>query len=154
MRRGLIALVCATAINCAVLPASAAWKEPCPAQTEGVADKKFKPGQVWSYTTRPGEPASTVIILRVDSQVKLGTIVHVRVEGLQAHNPRGELVPVVQHMPFTRDAMLASVDRLLKSDQPLPTLDGLERWQADCGGVYTISVSRAVDVMEKTLNAP
>jgi hypothetical protein len=154
MRRRLIALACATAISCAALPALAAWKEPCPALTEGVADKKFKPGQVWSYTTRPGEPSSTLIILRVDSQVKLGTIVHVRVEGLQAHNPRGELVPVVEHMPFSRDAMLASVDRLLRSNQPLPTLEGLQRWQADCGGIYTISVSRAVDVMEKTLNRP
>ena len=86
MRRRLIALGCAMGISYAALPASAARKEPCPAQTEGVADKKFKPGQVWSYTTRPGEPASTVIILRVDYQVKLGTIVHVRVEGLQSHN--------------------------------------------------------------------
>ena len=56
--------------------------------------------------------------------------------------------------PALARAMLASVDHLLKSDQPLPTLEGLKRWQADCGGVYTISVGRAADVMEKTLNAP
>jgi hypothetical protein len=57
-------------------------------------------------------------------------------------------------MPFTRDAMLLSVDHLLKSNQPLPTLEGLNRWRSDCGGVYTISVRDAVEVMEKTLNAP
>jgi hypothetical protein len=123
------------AICCAISPASARSKDPCPALTEGVSDKKFKPGQVWSYETRPGESASTFTILRIDSSEKIGIIIHVRVDGLLAHNPHGDVVPSVEHMPFTRDAMLASVDRLLKSDQPLPTLEGLERWKADCGGV-------------------
>lgn len=109
---------------------------------------------MWTYQTKPGESASTVTILRVDSSEKLGIIIQVRVDGLLAHNPRGDVVPSVEHMPFTRDAMLGSIDRLLRSDQPLPTLVGLERWQADCGGIYTISLSRAVDVMEKTLNRP
>lgn len=134
-------------------PPLTAQKRPCPAVTQNVVDKKFKAGQVWSYETRPGESASTVTILRIDSMKEIGIVIHVRVDGLLAHNPRGDVVPQVEHMPFTRDAMLASVDHLLKSDQPLPTLEGLQRWQADCGGVYTISVSRAVDVMEKTLNA-
>ena len=129
-------------------------KKPCPALETSVADPKFRPGQVWTYQSRPGETASTLTILRVDSSKKLGVIVHVRVDDLRAHNPRGELVPAVEHMPFTRDAMLLSVDHLLKSSQPLPTLEGLDRWRSDCGGVYTISVRDAVDVMEKTLDAP
>jgi hypothetical protein len=154
MRSGLIALAYALAIGCASSPVLAAWKEPCPVLTKGISDKKFKPGQVWNYETRPGESASTLTILRIDSSEKMGVVIHVRVDQLMAHNPRGDIVPSVEHMPFSRDAMLASVDRLLKSDQPLPTLEGLRRWQEDCGGVYTISVSRAVDVMEKTLNRP
>jgi hypothetical protein len=140
-------------MGCAALPVVASSKEPCPALTEGVTDRKFKPGQVWSYDTRPGESASTLTILRVDSGAKLGVIIQVRVDGLQMHNPRGDIVPSIEHMPFSRDAMLLSVDHLLKSNQPLPTLEGLERWRSDCGGVYTISVRDAVDVAEKTFNS-
>jgi hypothetical protein len=40
-------------------------------------DPKFKPGQVWSYKTRPGEERSTITILRVESSPKLGMIVHI-----------------------------------------------------------------------------
>jgi hypothetical protein len=128
-------------------------KKPCPALETNVVDQKFHPGQVWTYQSRPGETASTLTILRVDSSEKLGVIVHIRVDGLRVHNPRGELVPYVEHMPFTRDAMLLSVDHLLRSNQPLPNLEGLDRWRSDCGGVYTISVRDAVDAMVKTLNA-
>jgi hypothetical protein len=129
-------------------------KEPCPALETNVVDQKFHPGQVWTYQSRPSETTSTLTILRVDSSEKSGVIIHIRVDGLRAHNPRGELVTHVEHMPFTRDAMLLSVDHLLKSNQSLPNLEGLDRWRADCGGVYTISVRDAVDVMEKTLNTP
>lgn len=129
-------------------------KKPCPALETNVVDHKFHSGQVWTYESRPGETNSTLTILRVDSSEKMGVIIHVRVDGLRAHNQRGELVSHVEHMPFTRDAMLLSVDHLLKSNQPLPTLEGLDRWRADCGGVYNISVRDALDVMEKTLNAP
>jgi hypothetical protein len=129
-------------------------KKTCPALETSVPDQKFKPGQVWTYQTRPGETASTLTILRVDSYGKIGIVVHVRVDGLRALNPRGEQVPSVEHMPFARDAILLSVDRLLKSNQPIPTFEGLDRWRSACGGVYTISVRDAVDVMEKTLNAP
>ena len=105
--------------------------KPCPALTTNVPDQKFEPGQVWAFTTRSGEIGSTLTILRIDSSGKLGVIIHVRVDGLSAHNPRGERVPSVEHMPFTRDAMLLSVDHLIKSNQPLPTLEGLERWRSD-----------------------
>ena len=97
---------------------------------------------------------STVTILRVDSGEKLGIIIQVRVDGLKMHNPRGELLPSIESTcRFRRDAMLLSVDHLLKSNHPLPTFEGLDRWRSDCGGVYTISVRDAVDVAEKTFNA-
>jgi hypothetical protein len=128
--------------------------KPCPAIETNVSDPQFKPGQVWSYTTLPNEPSSTLTILQVDRSEKIGIIVHIRVDGLYAHNPRGERVPSVEHMPFTRDAMLTSAEHLLRREKQLPTLEGYERWHHDCGGVYTISVHDAVDVMEKTLNKP
>jgi len=153
LRRGLIALACVMAIGCAALSASAESKRPCPALTEDVADKKFKPGQIWSYETRPGESNSTLTILRIDSGAKIGIVIHVRVDGLKLRRQQGGTSPSIEHMPFSRDAMLLSVEHLLKSDQPLPTLEGLERWHSDCGGVYTISVRDAVEVAEKTFNA-
>jgi hypothetical protein len=141
-------------IACAVSTPLSSQSRPCPALKQSILDTKFKPGQVWSYQSRPGETNSTLTVLEVDSNEKVGVIVHIRVDGLRAHNSRGKDVPSVEHMPFTRDAMLLSVNHLLKSNQPLPTLEGLNRWRSDCGGVYTISVRDAVEVMEKTLNAP
>jgi hypothetical protein len=132
---------------------SMAQSKSCPALAANVPDLKFKPGQVWSYRARSGEPASTVTILQIDRSAKAGTIVHVRVDGLQMHNPRGELVPSIEHMPFTRDAMLLSIVDLVHSVSVLPTMEGYDRWRADCGGVYSISVADAVSVAEKTFNA-
>ena len=146
-------IVTITVLATECLPASS-QKKPCPALVTNVQDHKFQPGQVWAYEGRSNEATSTLTILRIDSNEKIGTIVQVRIDGLKAHNPRGEIVPTVEHMPFTRDAMLLSVTRLLKSNQPIPTLEGLDRWQADCGGIYSVSVRDAIDVMEKTLNAP
>src|SRR5260370_6700649 len=154
MRHRLLPFITVACIACAAATPLTAELRSCPALTQSIPDEKFKPGQVWAYQTRPGEAASTLTVLRVDSYGKIGIIVHIRVDGLRAHNPRGERVPSVEHMPFTRDAILLSVDRLLKSNQPLPTIEGLDRWRSDCGGVYTISVRDSVDVMQKTLNAP
>jgi hypothetical protein len=130
-----------------------AQTKPCPALEPNVSDAKFKPGEIWAYETRPGESASTVTILQVDRLGKPGVIIHVRVDGLHMHNPAGDLVPYIEHMPFTRDAMLISVTRLIRTEAPLPTLEGYDAWRAACGGVYTISVADAVTVAEKTLNS-
>ena len=43
----------------------------------------FAPGQVWTYKTRPGEEASRIIVCRVETDPKLGEIVHIHVNGLQ-----------------------------------------------------------------------
>ena len=131
-----------------------AQQKACPAIETKVPDARFKPGQVWSYRNRPGESSSTLTILQIDRTEKSGVIIHVRVDGLSAHNPHGDLVPSVEHMPFTRDAMLLSTVRLLRTESSIPMLEGYENWRSACGGVYTISVADAVSVMEKTLNKP
>jgi hypothetical protein len=142
------------ALFAAFLPTAIAQKGRCPGIETNILDSRFKPGQVWTYQPRPGEASSTLTILQVDRLEKTGIVIHIRVDGLQAHNPQGELVPSVLHMPFARDAMLLSVVHLLRTEPSIPTLDGYENWRAACGGVYTISVADAVNVMEKTLNAP
>jgi hypothetical protein len=63
----------------------------------------------------------------------------------------GFVLDSVQHMPFTRAALADSVTRKI-STGPLPDyLEGYSYWANHCGGVYTISVREAVDVMQKTL---
>lgn len=81
-------------------------------------------------------------------------IVHIRLDSLPIHNPRGELVSNVDHLLFTRNAMLTSTKHLIRTEKQIPDLEGYDQWHHDCGGVYTISIRDAVDVMEKTLNAP
>ncbi len=131
-------------------PALLAQKASCPALTTSVADAVFAPGQIWTYTTRPEEPNSTLTVLRLDRSAKMGLIVHVRVDGLEMRNPRGERVEHVMHMPFYRAALLGSIGKQVGTAVPLPTLEGLEVWQNDCGGVYTISVRAAVEVAQTT----
>jgi len=135
-------------------PVLAQSTRPCPAIEARVSDSQFKPGQVWTYQNRPGESSSTLTILQIDRSEKLGIIVHIRVDGLQVHNPKGDLVPSIEHMPFSRDAMIRSAVRLLRTKGSIPTLEGYENWRSACGGVYTISIADAVSVMEKTLNSP
>jgi len=43
-----------------------AQKKPCPALETHISDSQFKPGQVWTYSNRPGESASTFTILQID----------------------------------------------------------------------------------------
>jgi hypothetical protein len=139
-----------------LMSVSALWaqRKSCPTLEANVADPRFKPGQVWTYRTRPGETSSTLTILQVDHLDKVGIVIHVRVDGLLMHNPAGDLVPFIEHMPFTRDAMLISVTRQVRRESSIPTLEGYERWRSDCGGVYSISVADAVAVADKTFNQP
>jgi hypothetical protein len=139
------------AVGCS---SAVAQSKTCPRLDTKVVDSKFKPGQVWTYRNRPGESESTVTILQVDRMEKIGVVVHIRVDGLRMLNPRREPVPSIEHMPFTRDAILLSVIDLHQTVATLPTLEGYDHWRADCGGVYTISVADAVSVAEKTFNTP
>lgn len=130
-----------------------AQNKPCASVPTDAQDSKYRPGQVWAYRARPGEATSTLTVLRVEQLQKIGTIVHIRLDGLQVHNPRGDLVTTMPHMPFTRDALLVSTTKLLSTGLPVPLPEGYDYWREHCGGVYTISVADAVSIMEKTWNS-
>lgn len=49
--------------------------------------------------------------------------------------------------------MLLSTLHMQRTVRTLPTMDGYDRWRADCGGVYKISVADAISIAEKTFNA-
>jgi hypothetical protein len=123
---------------------------PCIAPTE-IKDSKFRPGQVWQYKTRPDEKNSTVTILKVESVPKLGTILHVRVENIRLKNCTGGTESEkFEHMPFAREAIERSVTKLVRESDVPDFQSGYDEWRKACGGVYTISVARAVELAEFT----
>ena|ERR1700722_1293578 len=132
-----------------MVPISLAQNKTC-ASPEPSKNSKFKPGQVWQYKTRSGEEKSSITILKVESVPKIGTIVHVRVENVRLRNCTGGPEPdTFQHMPFTHDAIEASITKLVSKTSNVPDYkDGYDEWRNACGGVYTISVAEAVAVAE------
>ena len=120
---------------------------------------KYKPGQVWSYDARPGEEKSYFIVLKIESDSELGTIVHLALRGLKMKNPRSPdgLSENVNHMPFSLEAINRSAIKLLQEKADLPPFEeGYKLWReafdAKRAGIYTISVAEAVNVMEVGLN--
>src|SRR5262249_20858512 len=122
---------------------------------KAVDDAKYKPGQVWSYKTRIGEETSTLTILLVEETPKGKRIVHIHVDGIQLKNCKGGNAPqVVDHMPFAKESLDASVVAVV-GNSPVPAYkDGYSEWRQgwDEGkaGFYTMTVSAAIDVMQST----
>lgn len=118
-------------------------------------DSKYSPGQIWEFKGRPGENASRVTVLRIETLPKIGTIIHVRIDGIQFKNCTGGPAPTsIEHAPFSKDALDTSVIRLIRSGTELPEyMAGYRDWLAHCGGVYTISLAEAVNADDITFNA-
>ena len=129
--------------------------EPKCAQPVIVDDPTYKPGQVWSYKTRPGEDESTITILRVESTPKFGIIVHVRIDGFQLENCAGGKTPsAMDHAPFAKTAIDKSVVKLLRTEKAPPDFEeGYKDWLSHCGGIYTMSVADALTATNKTMKA-
>jgi len=116
---------------------------------------KYSPGQVWAYKTRPGENASTVTILRIESLPRVGVIIYVRLDGIKLKNCSGGSSPtVIEHAPFTREAFDKSVTELVRSSASIPDYEeGYQNWTTHCGGVYTITLAEMLNVDEATFNS-
>ncbi|HET8783405.1 MAG TPA: energy transducer TonB [Pyrinomonadaceae bacterium] len=123
-------------------------------------DQKYKPGQKWSYKARPGEEDSYLIVLKVDKDPKLGNIVHIALRKLKMKNqrlPEGSISENVSHMPFSQEALDKSGLKLLAEKTDLPDFaEGYDMWReafdAGRGGVYSITVAEAVNVVEAGLS--
>jgi hypothetical protein len=122
-------------------------------------ESHYKIGQVWSYKTRKHEDQSTLTIVKIDSDSKLGNIIHISITGLKMKNPDSENDPIdtIGHMPFTEKAIDKSVIKLIKEDSNLPDYkEGYDEWRIAFdnkqAGIYKISVSEAVEKAEKNLN--
>ena len=121
-----------------------------------VTDPKYQPGQVWRYKTRPGEERSTLTVLRVEA-VGAKRIVHIRVDNIRLKNCFGGEEPnKIEHMPFSREALDQSVIAKVRT-VPVPDFEsGYAEWRTawDGGkaGFYTVTVSEAVEVAQKTFS--
>lgn len=120
---------------------------------------RYEPGQVWRYRTRPGEEASRVGIVKVDSDPKLGHIIHIMVMGLALKNPAapGGISQSISHLPYLESGIDASVTDLESSGVALSGWEGgYDHWKKpfDEGkaGVWSIPVEEAIAAMEQALS--
>jgi len=94
------------------------------------------------------------VIVRLESDPRLGELAHISVRGVHTKNPhhgRG-YVEEAPHMPFSRLAVEASVTELVSDSVPLPAYqDGYTEWKRSAGGALTVSVRDALDVVEQAL---
>lgn len=121
--------------------------------------KPFAAGQVWAYTTRPGEEASRIVICHVESDPRLGQIVHIHVRGLRMKNKRaaGGSSDQIGHMPYSASALRNSVTKLESTVAMLPPFEeGYRHWrdafERGEGGIWTASLSQTVEDMEHVMN--
>jgi hypothetical protein len=130
-----------------------------PANGKIFQDDTFKAGQIWKYTTRPGEEKSTLTVLKVEKYDKAGIVIHVYVNGLKQKNTHvpGGYSDKIGHLPFSKDALLKSVTALVSSGNKLPDYtEGYNIWKeafdSNKAGVFSITVSEAVEYVEQVMN--
>ena len=92
--------------------------------------REIRPGQLWSYDNRPGESASTVLILHIEKGTTLGDVYFVSIRALDVRR-LGRKIRTTEIWPlvFTRDALIKSL-RNHQWDQPVdkPHLKQLDFW--------------------------
>jgi hypothetical protein len=150
MLRNLCWLTCLVAIGCS---------RGSDQQEKAIPMSRFQSGQVWQYKTRPGEESSRLTIAKVESNPKLGTIVHIQVTDVAIKSTKapGGVSKVIYHLPFAEQALTDSVTVMEKgSVTPAGWEDGYKQWKsaydAGKGGIWSITVSEAVTSMEQILS--
>ena len=121
----------------------------------------YKVGQLWSYKTRPSEPDSEFIVIKVETHPDWGIIVHISLRGLKVKNHYNEsgFSSIIVHLPFEEASIIESVTEKLADNAPLPDFqDGYSTWQEAFdqgkGGVWQWPIAKAIDAMEDIINSP
>lgn len=120
----------------------------------------YQPGQVWSYHSRPGEEKSRLVILKVEevgTDKKVGTIVHVYVDGISLKNAMGQETTVIPHVPFDEGAIDKSVIALIRENISLPNFKtGYEYWRTEFiagkAAVFNTTVADAINSIQATVS--
>jgi hypothetical protein len=114
----------------------------------------FVPGQEWSI--KSASPTTVkVIIGRVEPW---GNTICVSVSIVDIP-PRQRIfgagiMTQIDHMPLEKSALAASVDQIVATAvAPLPEFEsGYEQWKKGKGGIFTISVEKAIEFVLQTIN--
>jgi hypothetical protein len=126
------------------------------AAAPGIATAQRPPlavGQVWMFKDANAQTAR-VVIQKIEQWRKGGEAVHISLYGL-ASTPRFN--GIVEHLPFERTALEASLVQLTDETPPddLDFNGGYKTWQDARGGIFTITVAEVVEiVVGRLLAAP
>jgi hypothetical protein len=118
---------------------------------------KYKVGQIWSFKSRSNEPNARLTIVKIESDRKLGNIIHVQVDSVKIKTSAksAKYTHLVSHMPFSEAAIAFSVTEKLGEVAELPDFqEGYAEWrnsfEAGKAGVFSIPVGKSVEYMETT----
>lgn len=125
---------------------------------EKKVESKYKVGQVWSFKSRPSEPNAKLTIVKIESDGKLGNIIHVRVDSVKIKTSAEPVkyTHLVSHMPFSEAAIDSSVTGKQGELAELPDFqEGYTEWrnsfETGKAGVFSIPVGKSVEYMEMTM---
>lgn len=119
----------------------------------GAFAETYTVGQIWSYKTRPQEPNSTLMILRIDNTSKRGQVVFIGLRDIRIRHPNGNIVATMSPLPFTKDALDKSVIKLVgKTDKLMRSDFGYQKWkEAQLAGKTPITYDKPVAEMVNLL---
>ena len=110
-------------------------------------------------STRRDEKDSYFVIVKIDANEKLGNIIHIALRNLKIKNPNSPdgFTSGANHLPFSEKSINESAVKLLNEKVELPDFEeGYAMWKEAFNnhraGIYTVSIAKAVEVMEKGLN--
>ena len=110
---------CCRLIACAMLIAAG-----------NAAAENYEVGQIWSYQTRPQEPNSTLMILRIDNSSKLGQVVFIGLMDVRIRHPNGKIIGSLSPLPITRHGLDQSVVKLVgKTDKLMSSNFSYMKWK-------------------------
>ncbi len=124
-------------------------------QADNLPHPGYAEGQEWEYRTRPGEEASTLIILKIEDVDGLGTAYHVSVENVKIANPHTEtgIQTRMFHVPLDKTALDASVTALKDEQVTIPDYEeGYQAWADQNGGLFNAPVADILTMVEKTVS--
>ncbi len=118
------------------------------------SERDFAEGQEWSIKSSP--PTTAKIVIGRIEPWKDKIAVHVSIIDIQksASEPGLNRLTRIDHIPFEKSALAASVDKLLLTGVASPPNfeTGYKQWKENSGGIFMISVTQALDIRRKTLN--
>ena len=114
----------------------------------------FALGQMWSI--KSDVPTTARVVIGRIEPFGSQTVVHVSIINVPIPNgvPGAGGQTQVGHMPFEQTALANSVDQLLATNvAPVPGFqDGYAQWKSANGGIFTISVPKAIELVFVSIN--